>query len=62
MVLMVLTVPDIAIIDGPATAGPMARQRSVRRKALYLACQRSQQARWGREYLRSEPASLDVAG
>ncbi len=41
---MVLTVPDVAIIDGPGyhMRSYGEEQRSVRQKALYLSSQRSQ--------------------
>jgi hypothetical protein len=59
--LMVLTVPDIAIIDGPGYRMSYGETTKRASEGSVLSHQRSHEARWGRENSRSESVGLYVA-
>ena len=59
--LMVLTVPDIAIIDGPGYRRSYGETTKRASEGSVLSRQRSHEARWGREHSRSESVGLYVA-
>jgi hypothetical protein len=58
---MVLTVPDIAIIDGPGYRRSYGETTKRASEGSVLSRQRSHEARWGREHSRSESVGLYVA-